>query len=135
MSIEAAKVGDIFKQARKAKNYSLKEVESATSIRESYLLSIEEGNFRSELSPVYMEGFMKQFAKFLDIDLDRIRLDFPEAFDQKGEDHEFTYGIGTLESRSAASQSHRWVPLAIKVGVSFGLLLIAYFFAKYVNVF
>ena len=46
-------IGETFKQRRKERNITLKDAENATSIRISYLNSIEEGDVSKLISPVY----------------------------------------------------------------------------------
>ena len=65
-------IGEIFKQRRKEMNVSLKEAENATSIRMSYLQSIEDGDVSKMISPVYAQGFVKQYATFLGMDGDKV---------------------------------------------------------------
>ena len=65
MSKEEIKViGDVFKQRRKEMNFSLKEVENATSMRSSYLQAIEEGEMQKLISPIYAQGFFKTICYF-----------------------------------------------------------------------
>lgn len=99
MSIEEIKsIGEIFKQRRKEMNLSLKEVENATSIRMSYLQAIEEGEMNKLISPIYAQGFLKQYAAFLGIDGEKIVREHSDLFMRSGVQN-FSYGIGTLEVR------------------------------------
>jgi len=61
---EMKEIGDTFKKRRKEMNLSLKEVENGTSIRTSYLQAIEEGEIGKLISPVYAQGFFRQYAAF-----------------------------------------------------------------------
>ncbi len=79
MTEDAKKLGELFKTKRKELNLSLKEVENATSIRASHLESIEEGKDDAFLAPVYMLGFMRQYASFLGMDGEKIIHKHPEA--------------------------------------------------------
>src|SRR5215831_17515595 len=99
MSLDQIKsIGEVFKQRRKEMNLSLKEVESATSIRMSYLQAIEEGEMQKLISPIYAQGFLKQYASFLGLDGERIVQENRELFTRSGA-QDFAYGIGTLEVR------------------------------------
>src|SRR5581483_1377515 len=91
-------IGEVFKQRRKELNFSLKEVENATSIRLSYLQAIEEGAVNKLISPIYAQGFVRQYAAFIGIDAEQIIRDHPEIFNSS-QNQEFDYGIGTLEMR------------------------------------
>ncbi|HEY4831108.1 MAG TPA: helix-turn-helix domain-containing protein, partial [Waddliaceae bacterium] len=74
------KIGQALKQKRKERNLSLKEVENATSIRIGYLQSIEEGELNKLISPIYAQGFIRQYASFLGIDGEAIIRENPEIF-------------------------------------------------------
>lgn len=134
MSEDVKKLGNLFKTKRKELNLSLKEVENATSIRVSHLESIEEGKDDAFLSPVYMLGFMRQYASFLGMDGEKIIRDHPEAMRLGKKPHEFAYGIGTLEKRGSMSGGVKWLPNLIWAVVSVVVIMGAYFFAKYLGV-
>lgn len=127
---EMKSIGETFKQRRKEMNISLKEAENATSIRMSYLQSIEEGDVSKLISPVYAQGFVKQYAGFLGMDGDKIVKEHPEAF-ARAEAQEFSYGIGTLEVRGNPGAGVKWFPNAIWVLVSVGVLLVAWYLARF----
>lgn len=127
-------VGDAFRSKRKERNLSLKEVENATSIRMNYIQAIEEGDLERLISPVYAQGFVKQYANYLGFDGDKIIKDHPEIFSRK-EEQEFAYGIGTLESRKHAPSHSTPMTTNLLWGGAFLLLFtIAYFFARFLEV-
>lgn len=134
MSEDVKKLGDLFKTKRKELNLSLKEVENATSIRVSHLESIEEGKSDAFLSPVYMLGFMRQYASFLGIDGEKIIREHPEAQRLGKKSHDFAYGIGTLEKRGSMGGGVKWLPNLLWAGVSVIVIVGAYLFAKYLGV-
>lgn len=126
-------IGIQFADRRKELKLSLKEVESATSIRTSYLEAIEAGNMDKLISPVYAQGFVRQYATFLGLDGDRIVTENPEIF-RRPISQEFSYGIGTLESRNHAASPVKGVPSVLWI-LAFSLVLVAaYFLAKSLNV-
>lgn len=122
-------IGDTFRQRRKEMNVSLKEAENATSIRMNYLQSIEEGEMGKLISPVYAQGFVKQYAAFLGIDGERIVRENPEIFNRH-ETQEFAYGIGTLEVRGNPGSGVKWFPNAMWIGAFAGLVVAAWYIAK-----
>ena len=127
-------LGVQFAERRKELKLSLKEVESATSIRTSYLEAIEAGNMDKLISPVYAQGFVRQYATFLGLDGDRIVTENPEIF-RRPISQEFSYGIGTLESRNHAVSPVKGVPSILWI-LAFSLVLAtAYFLAKSLGVF
>ncbi len=133
MNDEIKKIGEMFKAKRQEKNLSLKEIENATSIRCTYLEAIEEGHVDRFLSSVYILGFIRQYAAFLGMDVDRIVREHPKAFKMPGQKHEFDYGIGTLEVRGSLGGGVKWLPNLIWAGVSAVVLVLLWYFAKYVG--
>ncbi len=126
---EAQAMGEIFKQRRKEMNLSLKEIENATSIRSSYLQSIEEGELKKLISPIYAQGFVTQYAAFLGLDGEQIIKSYPEIFKRVGV-QEFSYGIGTLEVRSNPSAGIKGLPNALWIGLFLVILLGTWFLAR-----
>lgn len=127
---EGKTVGEQLKQRRTEMNISLKEVENATSIRSSYLQSIEEGDVGKLISPVYAQGFVRQYAIFLGLDGDKIVKEHSEMFDRP-EAQEFAYGIGTMEIRGNPGASVKWFPNALWVLASVAILLLAWYMARF----
>lgn len=113
-------------------NVSLKEAENATSIRASYLNSIEEGDVSKLISPVYAQGFIRQYAAFLGLDGEKIVRDHPEIFNRH-EVQEFSYGIGTLEVRGNPGAGVKWFPNVVWVIVTALLVAAAWYFARYLD--
>lgn len=126
-------VGMVLKQRRKELNVSLKEAENATSIRMSYLQSIEEGDVSKMISPIYAQGFFRQYAAFLGIDGDLIVREHPEIFNRTP-NQEFSYGIGTLETRGNPGSGIKWFPNALWVVAIASVLALAWYFAKFLEV-
>lgn len=126
-------IGEMFGQRRKDLNLSLKEVENATSIRASYLQAIEEGQMEKLISPIYAQGFVKQYASFLGLDGERIVSENNEIFRQPI-DQDFAYGIGTLEMRGNPGTHVKWMPNTVWLSAFFLLLLAAYYFARVLEV-
>ena len=130
MSEELKRVGAILRTKRAEKNLSLKEVENATSIRQSHLESIEEGTLSEQLSGIYSLGFTKQYATFLGLEVDQLTREYPGAFRPVGEKHDFAYGIGSLEKRGSQSGGVKWFPNVLWAGLSALVLLGAWYLAK-----
>lgn len=131
---EMKMIGDIFKERRKEMNVSLKEAENATSIRMSYLQAIEDGEMQKLISPVYAQGFLRQYAIFLGVDGDKIVREHPDVF-AKAQSQEFSYGIGTLEIRGNPGNGIKWFPNALWVSALLLILLSAWLMAKFFEVF
>lgn len=126
---EFKEIGESFRKRRKELNLSLKEIENATSIRMTYLQAIEEGEMEKMISPVYAQGFLKQYANFLGIDGEHIVREHPDLFSKK-ENQEFAYGIGTLEMRGNPGSHVKWVPNALWILAFLAVFLLAWYLAK-----
>ncbi|SDD44120.1 helix-turn-helix domain-containing protein [Sporomusa acidovorans] len=61
-------VGEFLREERLKKALSVKDVESAISIRALYLNAIEEGNYAIIPGEVYLKGFIRNYATFLGLD-------------------------------------------------------------------
>ena len=62
-----SKIGRTLELARKERGLSLKQVEEATKIRAAYLAELEQENF-GVLPAVYVQGSLKTYANFLQLD-------------------------------------------------------------------
>ena len=133
MGNDVKAIGDLLKQRRKEMNLSLKEVENATSIRMSYLQAIEEGEMNKLISPIYAQGFVKQYAIFLGVDAEQIIKEHPEIFSRSGPP-EFSYGIGTLEVRGNPGAGIKWLPNILWVSILGLILACSWLLARYLEV-
>jgi len=133
MNEELKTLGQMFQDRRKELNLSLKEIESATSIRSNYLRAIEEGDMSKLISPIYARGFSQQYASFLGLDGDRIVTEHADLF-KTPISQEFSYGIGTLEVRNHPGSHVKWLPNALWMGAFFLLLVGAYYLARMLEV-
>ena len=134
MSKELQHLGEMFQLRRKELNLSLKEIENATSIRASHLEAIEDGTINEHVASVYAQGFTRQYGAFLGIDIDRIMREHPEIFQAETQKHEFSYGIGTLEVRGSLGGGVKWMPSLIWALVAAGVLVLAWYLAKFLGV-
>lgn len=130
---EMMALGETLRKRRKELNISLKEVENATSIRMGYLEAIEEGEMGKLISPVYAQGFVRQYATYLGLDGEGIVREYPRIF-APPQAQEFAYGIGTLEKRGNPGAGVKWFPNAVWVGLFLGLFLVAWYLAKFLEV-
>lgn len=127
-------LGETFRKKREEVGLSLKEAENATSIRMAHLNAIEEGDMTKLISPIYAQGFVRQYAQFLELDADGIIRDHPEIFDTRREKQEFSYGIGTLESRGSPGTGVGSMPNLLRVAAIGGVLALAWAFARFLQV-
>ncbi|OGE30914.1 hypothetical protein A2631_04500 [Candidatus Daviesbacteria bacterium RIFCSPHIGHO2_01_FULL_44_29] len=65
-------VGQLLKDAREAKFYTLEEIEKHTKIRKELLTALEKDDF-SKLPPLtFIQGFIKNYGKFLGLDTEKL---------------------------------------------------------------
>jgi len=133
MATELKGIGEMLRSRRKEVNMSLKDVENATSIRTGYLQAIEDGQMEKLISPIYAQGFVKQYAIFLGLDGERLVADGAEIF-KKPINQDFAYGIGTLEPRGNPGHGVKWVPGSVWIVAFFLLMVIAYYVARALEV-
>lgn len=130
---QVTQVGELLIQKRKELNVSLKEAENATSIRTAYLQALEEGEMNKLISPIYAQGFFKQYASFLGIDGEKIMREHPGMF-SKLESQKFDYGIGTLEGRGHPGGGIRWFPNSLWMMGFICTLVAAWYFARLLGI-
>ncbi len=61
-------VGEQLASARKAKEWSLEDVARLTKLRSDQVLALEEGRYHIFSAPVYVRGFVKSYAKLVNLD-------------------------------------------------------------------
>lgn len=126
-------MGDLLRIKRKEMNLSLKEAENATSIRIVYLQALEDGEMHKLISPIYAQGFFKQYASFLGIDGEQVVRENPGVFHRPAV-QEFDYGIGTLEGRGNPGSGVKWFPNALWILAFLAMAFVAWYFARLLGV-
>lgn len=71
-----ASIGDRLEEARKRQGISIRDAAEATKIRGDFLLSFENNKFDIDLPEVYRRGFLKNYARYLKLDPERIAADY-----------------------------------------------------------
>ncbi len=69
-------IGERLEEARKRKGISLREAAEGTKIRSDFLSNIEQNKFDFELPEIYKRGFIKNYARYLKLDPDKIITDY-----------------------------------------------------------
>ena len=127
-------IGQLFLEKRKELKLSLREAESGTSIRANYLQLIEEGKIFDFIARVYAQGFLKQYANFLNMDIKPIVQKYPAIFQPSHELHDFSFGIGTLETRGSTGGGIKWWP-SLKWGLALAaIVIIGYTIGKTIGI-
>lgn len=65
-------IGQRLKKAREYRNLTLEKVEEATHIRLQFLQALEADDFSVMPSPVQARGFLRNYAQYLELDLDQM---------------------------------------------------------------
>lgn len=139
MVCDAMTLGELFKAKRQDLGLSIKEVEGATSIRAAYIEAIEEGETEKLLTSVYMQGFMRQYAVFLGLDVESLEKEFEGSFFEEVKQEapkEFVSGLGSIEMRQGTLTNSFWKGNNILWGVSFvGVFAAAFLLCKLLGIF
>lgn len=69
-------IGERLEEARKRKGISLREAAEATKIRADFLSSIEQNKFDFDLPDIYKRGFLKNYARYLRLEVEKILADY-----------------------------------------------------------
>ncbi|MFX4260839.1 helix-turn-helix domain-containing protein [Pelotomaculum propionicicum] len=72
-------IGNTLREARRARGLTLEDVEEETKIRKKYIMALEMEQFEVLPGHIYAKAFLKNYAKFLNLNLDQIM----DAFKQK----------------------------------------------------
>ncbi len=79
-----SELGQVLRQAREAKGVSLAEAEEATKIRQKYLRALEEGDYDALPPSVYVRGFLRNYASYLDLDPQHVLQLYAQVAPQQG---------------------------------------------------
>ena len=66
-------------EARKRKGLSIREAAEATKIRSDYLQKFEANTFDLDLPALYIKGFVRSYARYLELDAERLLQEFAGA--------------------------------------------------------
>lgn len=69
-------LGERLEEARKRKGISIREAAEATKIRGDYLQKFEANTFDLDLPPLYVRGFVRNYARYLELDAARFLADY-----------------------------------------------------------
>lgn len=77
------RIGAQFREERKRQNLTIEEIAKATKIREEFLNAIESGEYKKLPGASYAYGFVRNYAKFLGLPVERSLAIFRREFDEK----------------------------------------------------
>lgn len=76
-------IGQKFAEERRIKNLTIEEVAKATKIRPDFLKAIEDGDFEKLPSSAYAYGFVRNYAKYLGLPVEKSLAIYRREFDEK----------------------------------------------------
>lgn len=132
-------IGERLEEARKRKGISIREAAEHTKIRGDYLQKFEANTFDIDLPALYIRGFIRTYARYLELDPERLAGDVDAALARDGKparrEHREALGrvdFGTTEPRSPASdesasgtQAARDKAMLLKFGLLGGGAIVA----------
>ena len=105
-------IGERLEEARKRKGISIREAAETTKIRGDYLQKFEANSFAIDLPPLYIRGFVRSYARFLELDPERFVSDVDAALAREGKPQrrETREALGRVEFGSEARASDAGEP-------------------------
>lgn len=76
-------VGKLLKEAREAQFYKLEDVERHTKIRKELIQALEEDNYAKLPPTTFIQGFIKNYSKFLELDSDKMLAIFRRDYEAR----------------------------------------------------
>lgn len=119
-------IGNVLRDARRARNLDLPQCEQATKIRAKYLMAMEEERFEILPEPVFVRGMLKTYATYLGVDPEPIleahtaRLPEPAHHQGPGASTTFASRRGTSSRRG-----RRIDPRLVAFGVGAAIVVAA----------
>ncbi len=99
-----ATLGQKLEEARNRKGISIREAEESTKIRGHFLASFEQDNFDLNLPPVYLNGFVKNYARFLGLDPEAVLAELEVQLPTGSSKTDRKPPIGTLTSKEDSKE-------------------------------
>lgn len=75
-------VGQVLKEEREKKFYTLEEIEKVTRIRKELLAALEKGDYQKLPPPTFIQGFIKNYGKFLGLNTEKLLAIFRREFSE-----------------------------------------------------
>lgn len=95
-----AEIGEKLQEARKAKGYTLDDLQQMTKIQKRYLIAIEEGNYDVMPGKFYARAFIKQYADTVGLNGDQLLEEYDDAVPQT-HDQEYVEKVSSSQTRAS----------------------------------
>ena len=116
-------VGQILKEEREKKFYSLDEIEKVTKIRKELLEALEMDNYSKLPSSTFVQGFIKNYGKMLKLDTEKLLAVYRREFSDRKNPPRI------LESFTNPMQNPRFIMTPAKVISAAVIILVIVFFS------
>lgn len=101
------KIGQQLRETREKLGLTLEEVERAIKIRPHHLQALEEGDLESMTSPAQARGFLRNYADFLGLEVERVMLDYADSLQEKRRRRVIKTGIEAATTRPSVTVQKR----------------------------
>ena len=81
-------IGDTLREAREKMGLSMEDVEESTKIRRKYIQALEDNKFEIIPGDVYVRGFLRSYARFLNVDGEKLVQEYNEMNDYQMENND-----------------------------------------------
>ncbi len=115
-------VGQILKESREAKLYTLEDIEKAIKIRKELLIALESDNYKKLPPPTFVRGFIQNYAAFLGLDAANLLAIFRREF---AEDRHKPYVMDAFSS-PIKKPKFKFTPTQL-LGVVIVLVILSFF--------
>lgn len=115
-------VGQILKETREAKFYSLDDVEKAIKIRKELLIALESDNYNKLPPPTFVRGFIKNYAIFLGLNPEKLLAVYRREF---AEDRQKPYVMDAF-SNPVGIPKFKFTPSQL-LGIMIVLIVLSFF--------
>lgn len=120
------RVGERLQKERTRKGLTLEEVAKATKIRLQFLQAIEKGDYKSLPSSAYIQGFIRNYAEFLELPVRETVAIFKREFDEREYLGVLPKSFTKPEHSALAGFRFGWTPLFIILGLVFILFYVIF---------
>lgn len=120
-------IGKVLKEARKAKNITLEDLQETTKIQKRYLKAIEEGNFHILPGTFYARAFIKEYAQAVGLNPDELFMTYGNELPMQEETQQIEY-THLRRSRRKRRPSRNSVIFSVLPTIIVLLLIVAILF-------
>lgn len=113
-------VGQILKEERERKFYTLDEIEKITKIRKELLQALEAGQYDKLPPPTFVQGFIKNYGRFLGLNTEKLLAVFRREFSE----HKNPPRVMDSLRNPVDDRKFRLTPAKVLVSVIFTLVIV-----------